>query len=137
MLPRSSFKKSTTSLVNNINEERKFESLQRFRKPSLQNHDLYTVHRHNIGDVVTDQITGVTPEVINDDFKCCGIGRTKGRGLLVKDLVKRGTMFSWTEKPFYWSADYESYFFSFTVLMFTYYDIRRTFRVLLFEKKTS
>jgi len=76
-----------------------FQSLQRFRKPSLQNHDLYQIHKYQVGDIVKDDISGVSMEVIDETFSCNGIGKTKGRGLMVLDHVKKDTIFSWTKNP--------------------------------------
>ena len=76
-----------------------FLSLQRFRKPSLQNHDLYQIHKYKVGDIVKDDISGVSMEVIDETFSCNGIGSTKGLGLMVLDHVKKDTVFSWTKNP--------------------------------------
>ena len=49
------------------------QSLQRFRRPSLQNHDLYQIHKYKVGDIIKDDISGVSMEVIDETFSCNGI----------------------------------------------------------------
>jgi hypothetical protein len=84
---------------NEKTETPSMQSLTSFRKPSLPNHDLYQIHKYEIGDIVKDHISSVTMEVIDETFLCQGIGKTKGRGIKVLDHVKKNTIFCWTEKP--------------------------------------
>jgi len=96
------FLRSSSKQLQGTNESKETPSLQSltsFRRPSLQNHDLYQIHKYKVGDIVKDHISSVNMEVIDEIFSCQGIGKTKGRGIRALDHVKKNTIFCWTEKP--------------------------------------
>jgi len=69
------------------------------RRPSLQLHDLYTLQTREVGDIIRDEKSGFTLEVIEENFPLRGNGKGKGKGLKVLDHVKRKQVFCWSEEP--------------------------------------
>jgi hypothetical protein len=92
-LKRKIFVESENSLKSTL---RKLPGL---RRPSLQNHDLYTIQKYEVGDIIRDEKSGFTLEVIDEKFKFRGTGSGKGKGLKVVESVKKNQVFSWSEEP--------------------------------------
>jgi len=69
------------------------------RRSSLQLHDLYTLQTREVGDIIRDEKTGFSLEIINEIFPFSGNGKGKGKGLKILDQVKRHQVFCWSEEP--------------------------------------
>ena len=77
-LKRKIFVESDHSLQSTL---RKLPGL---RRPSLLNHDLYTIQKYEVGDIIRDEKSGFTLEVIDEKFKFknANLNRPKSRNAL-------------------------------------------------------
>ena len=99
MLLRRNFNKNLILKNESSNEATTIWNATQLRRPSLQRHDLYTLQTREVGDIIRDEKSGFTLEIIEENFPLRGNGKGKGKGLKILDHVKRNQVFCWSEEP--------------------------------------